>query len=642
MSKKDFYIIISLFLISFLIRIAGVSNVSMYWDEWIYWDYTNKILASSWAPTKYLFHSASPFLSYIEAAVTVFFGGDLTTLRVVSVIFGSLTVPLVYLFGKSMYDRKTGLLAALFMSFSAYHGLFSRVIMLEVFALFFVTSFLYFFWMSQQSEGRKGTIYAIIAGVMMGLALAAKYLPIFLVPAVFAYVLWTSRFDLKALFDKRIILIFTFGFLTFSPMLLIWFITGANPIYEYMYVIPESRSHLLSRGIQTAPTNLFITASQQITEIFTWDAQRLNALWTFAFGVSVILLIIATFLFYIPEFIKRERRASFLVISIFNLYVLILMFITGKYYLMYSFPFSFVMLSHVAIESFEGYKTEKNYKNVFRLFIILFTIIMFFSYFVTGVTAPYVGKNEQSWADNAMAFIKNDTIRSNYGGHIVIGRIAFRDIIEYDIYIYNLNASSFAIAKPGSKYGNTVVLDTEKINTLKPNYLIVTESQYNYFFINRNQKEIFDNYTTVFHSQTYLIRSGHAYAGYVLKRKDMMPHEISEPFSEKWGQISQDIYNESVPSVMKVGNVYTILVRVKNIGDSRTSFIARIHSEKFIIEGDSGEINLDKDSSYTFRFKIVPFREYAGKLPITADLYVKNEAETKVDSVTSYVNLIEK
>lgn len=639
MDKKDILIIICLFCIAFLIRVVGVQNVSAYWDEWIYWDYTGRVLANNFAPTLYVFHSASPFLSYIGAAVTLLYGGDLSTLRVISVIFGSLTVPFLYLFGKSMYDRKTGLLAALFLCFSAYHGLFSRVIMLEAFALFFVTAFLYFFWQSQQSEGRNGIKYSIISGVMLGLAVAAKYLPIFLVPSIFIYIFWTRKFDLRALLDKRLILMSIFAFLTFLPMLLIWYSTGADPIYEYSYVIPNSRSAVLSRGIDTDPTLLFITAAQQITEIFSWDAGRLIKPMNTVFVLSVVFLILMTFFSYVIKLINIEKEGSFLLISIFNLFILIIFFIVGKYYLIYSFPFWFVMISHFAIESFEHFQNEKNYKNIFSFFVILFVVIMFISYLITGVTAPFFGLTEQSWVDKAIAFIKNDTIRSNYEGKIVIGRVAFRDNIEYAIYFNKLNASSRAIEKPGGKsiYAETVELDIEKINTLKPNYLIFSESQYNYFFYKSNNKEIFKNYTNIFHSETYLIRRGHAYAGYVLKRN--VQEEFSQMTEHKVGEISKDMFNKSVPSAMKVGKAYPIIVRVKNTGNFSANFTVRIESDKFIITGDFGVRALDTGSTYTYILKIVPLMEHIGAIPITAHIYVGDELK-EIDSVTDYVYLI--
>lgn len=201
---KDILIILGLFLIALLIRASDVSNVGMYPDEGQYHWKVNKILVNNWVPVAEVFNYNPPFLQYIEAGVTLLFGGELNTLRMVSVIFGSLTIPFLYLFGKTMYNRKTGLLAAIFLTFSSYHILYSRTIMLETPTIFFITAFLYFFWLSQRCEhGTKGMIYAAVAGAMMGLSFDAKYMAGFLVPAVPAYILWTNKFNFKALLIKR-------------------------------------------------------------------------------------------------------------------------------------------------------------------------------------------------------------------------------------------------------------------------------------------------------------------------------------------------------------------------------------------------------------------------------------------------------
>lgn len=631
--KKDILAILSLFFIAFLIRVVGVSNVCIYLDEFFYWVITNQILASNFAPTAEVFKSASPIFPYIAAVVTLLFEGGLYHFRMISVIFGSLTVPLLYLFGKTMYDRKTGLFAALFLCFSAYHCLYSRIFKIEASALFFITAFLYFFWLS---EKQKSTTYAIVAGAMMGLAIAIKYLPIFLVLAVLIYVLWTKGISLKTLLDKRIILTLIFAFLFFSPMLICFFTTGANPAYTYAVEIPERRSSIMPRGYTTPASELLIGGIDKVNEILSWDAGFLTAPWTVIFKLSTILLFLITIFSYLPQLIKRERRSSFLTISIFSLCVLILAFITIKYYLMYLLPFYFVMLSHTAVESFNDLRRSGNsYKNIFRVFVISLTVVMLFSYFVIGVTSPYHDEGERSWVKSDISYIKDDVIKNGYEGDILIGRIGLKRVIEYNIYLCDLNASTVSIVKPGSKYGERVEMDLEKIDRLKPDYLIVNEDQYNTLFKSDEKKEIFENYTIVFRSETYL-------NGFVLKRKNVQPSELLPRSGE--GKIFQAIFKRSVPSVMKVGKVYTALIKIKNTGDSRTNFIVKSHSEKFVIFMEGlHEVTLDKGSSRILKFKIVPNKEYVGELSIRVDLYAEyEECIKKIDSSTDYVYLIER
>ena len=651
MEKKDILIIIILFFIAFFVREAGVSNpnVFIYRDEIRYWFRALRILAFNFAPPAEIIQGyPSPFLPYIMAVIAKFFGGDLNTLRMISVVFGSLTVTMLYLFGKAMYDRKTGLLSALFLCFSAYHVLFSHTIMLEAFTIFFTTAFLYFFWLSQRSNDTKSTTYAIIAGAMMGLAIAAKYLPIFLIPVVFAYVLWTKGFVFKALLDKRVILTLIFALLFFSPIPLWWFYSGLglDPIYyatigKYekglqMMELPE-----VSRSMDFPISELLISGVEKITEMLSWGAKTLNPFWTALFELSAILLLMITLFSYLPDFMNREKKASFCMVSILTLCMFLVVHQPSRYYVMYILPLYFVMLSHLIVKSFEHLRIENNYMNIFRTFIISLAAIMLFFSFFTTVTLPCWGESNSAWIKDSVDYIRSDISKSGYEGNVLIG--CTDPDVDYYIYLSGLNATTIPSLKPAGKYDVTV--EFKNVNKLKPNYIIMHENEHDYLFHKTRHTEIFKDYSVVFYSKSHYFLDG-----FVLKRKDIQQSKPKEILyaHDKDGKIFQDIFNSSIPSVMKVGEVCTALVKVENTGDSNEDFTVRVYSEKFIIFVEDKplwrKVNLDKGSSRIFKFNIVPIRDYVGVLPITVDLYVKYEDGTyrKVDSSIDYVHLIKK
>lgn len=639
---KDILITLSLFSAAFLIRAIGVPNTCMYPDEFDYYYLGNMILANNFTPTADVFKCVNPFLSYTGAVVTVFFGGDLNVLRMISVFFGSLTVPVLYLFGKAMYGRKTGLLAALFLCFSVYHCLFSRLLMLEVFTLFFITAFLYFFWLSQSSQKIK---YACFAGMMMGLAFTAKYISFFLVPAVLAYVLWMKRFSFKALVDKRIVLIAVFALLFFSPLLISLYTTGVG-LQPLQYQSAERFEKGASPGgtlpsatrVREMPLDeLIVKAGIKIPEALSAGAPILIPLWKNLFLVATFLLFLITIFSFLLNFIKRESRGSFLIISLFIFFAFIFVGCAGsKYYLLYSTPIYFVMLSHLAVKSFEHLRKENSCKNIFRFFILLLTAIVLFSSFVTAVPSPYWDEGEYSWAKKAVDYIKTDAAKSGYEEQILIGKITQRNVVQHSIHLSDLNATSILAMTPANEYsGELATVGIEKIKMLKPHYLIV-EELYSFFLGGEAAKEIFKDYSLVFHSQTY------PYRCFVFKRKNMQPPELLSPtMNGKEGKISRDIFKRSVSSVMKVGKVDTVLVQVKNTGDSRTNFTAVVYSDQYTLHVNEmfRSATLDKGSIRMFKFKIVPVKEYVGELPITVDIYARSENETfmKVDSLSEYV-----
>jgi 4-amino-4-deoxy-L-arabinose transferase-like glycosyltransferase len=656
--KRDIPIILGLFFVAFLIRVLGVADVCMYGDEALYLNKTFVILANNWAPTAKILEHANPFLSYIGAGATLLIEGKLNVLRMISVAFGSLTIPMLYLFGTAMYDRKTGIISAILLCFLAYHCLFSRLFMLEALTLFFIIAFLYFFWLSQCSGNRKSTTYAIIAGAMMGLAFDAKYISLFLVPAVLIYVLWTRRFSFRALLDKRLILIFIFALLFFSPLLISLYTTGVglDPIFFHVIERFEKQSIANVRVVDYSPSEMIISGGENMLGVLARGAWILVPTWANLFLLSAILLFLITLLSYLPDFITREKRGSFLMISFSTLYIILLGCARHQYYLLFSIPFYFVMLSHFSVTSIEHLRRENSYKNIFRIFIILLMAIMLFSSLITGATSPYWEEGDYLWTKNAEEYIKTDIAKSGYENHFLIGITTYlKEPVDYPAYLSGLNASTIRILKPAGEYsGERACIDLEKINIVKPLYIVTSEPLYNYYFTENVKKEIFKDYKIVFHSQTvsyikaYTLLLHSDQDCLVLKRKNMQPPEFSQ-IDGKDGKISQDIFKRSVPGVMKVGKIYVALVQVRNTGDSRTNFTVNVYSDRYTIfvqEDSSNRITLDKDSIRILKFKIIPLCEYVGELPITVDLFVnydENERYIKrVDSFSDYVYLIEK
>ena len=635
MEKKDVIVVIYLLFISLYIRAFNLSNVCMYGDEWLYWLKTNKILANNFLPTADVFDYSPPFLSYIEAVIALLFEGDLSNFRMISVIFGSLTVPFLYLFGKEMYDRKTGFLSALFLCFSAYHCLYSRTIMLEALTLFFITSFLYFFWLSEKENGAEKRIkYACVAGTMMGLAFDAKYISFFLIPAIPLYILWTRRFQFKALVEKRMILIAIFAFLLFLPLLICLFYTGVgfHGVFYYADEKFEKESIATNRVWSFSLGDLLMRGSQKIGEVLAWGVSIFSP-----YIMSyVVLLFFLTIISYLPGFLRGERKSSFLIIPLFILCLFVLGSARHRHYLIYILPFYFVMLSNFILNSFKNLGKGGFLLNFFRIISILLAAILLFSSFISAFTSPYWDKGEYSWICNVVNYIKRDIKDGNAcycsKDKVIIG--TFTSLKEPVDYYIDFNASIIRVYKaPESIYeGKREEVSVEKIERWKPRYLITSDARYEYYIKGEVEKKIFENYTMTFRSQTY------PSAGLVLKRNNRQ--EISNLREGEGGVLCREIFEKSIPEVMKVGKVYTGIVKVKNEGDSYNNFTISMHSNEFIIFIENGfrEIALNKGSTCILKFKIVPLKEHIGKIPIIIDVYVKKKEKMyKVDSFTDYV-----
>jgi 4-amino-4-deoxy-L-arabinose transferase-like glycosyltransferase len=649
MNKKDVLIVISLFSIAFYIRANGVSYSALYIDEWIYMLKTRLILSNSWVPVPMVFDRSPPFYSHIGALVTVLFGGDLNTIRMTSVVFGSLNVAMIYLFGKAVYDRKTGLLAALFLLISPFHVLYSHIYMLETLTLFFIISFLYYFWLSKRSADKKSVTYAMMAGAMFGLAIDAKYISLFILPSIIGTVLWVNRFNFKDLFNKKIKLIFIFAFLFFLPLMLILFYTGVG-FHGFAYFAYERfQGGTVSRNTVAAPytyslTDIIIKGQEKVTDVYAWgnDAYVIIPPWNTIVKISIILLLMITSIYYFLGFLKRDEKSSFFIISI--LMLIILIFVSGntRHYWIYSFPFYYVMFSHLALESSELLKKRKDKKNIFSSIIILLTIMILIFYFVSTLTSPYWDRGDyHPWAKTVVDFIRSDIARNGYEeNNVLIGNVmTINRMVGYELYLDKSNISTIALLTAGDEYsGEFATLDLKRIENTEPTYLLVPDTFYAIYFTDIVKEEIFKNYSIVLKSKDYPTGC------IVLKRNNIQHSEFKIPEGPKEGEISKTIYMKTVPNVMDVGRVYKAVVEVKNTGNLTRSFTVRVQSNDFIIfvEDNQRGISLDKRSTQRLEFKIVPMEKYVGKLPITVNLYANYETNGRstikeVDSVTDYV-----
>jgi len=106
------------------------------------------------------------FYSYFQYYYTELFGATLANLRGVSVIFGTLTIPLLYLLGRWAFNRRVGLLAAFLLAFYLPHIHFSRLAMYNIADPFFCTITIALLWRGLQNNSRQ---ILALAGVFLGL-----------------------------------------------------------------------------------------------------------------------------------------------------------------------------------------------------------------------------------------------------------------------------------------------------------------------------------------------------------------------------------------------------------------------------------------------------------------------------------------
>ncbi len=158
-------------------------------------------------------------------------------------VLGTLTIPLVYLLGKEIYDEKTGRLAALFTSINPVIFMMSGEYMNHPTSLLFATIFFLFFFRAQRE---KKLSQGLIAGIALGLVANCRvYTAILIGIPFFFYALYLIKKEPRSLFTFLIML---FSFLGVAALNLLYnWLTNGNP-FLFGYVVRWGPGHSIGFG----------------------------------------------------------------------------------------------------------------------------------------------------------------------------------------------------------------------------------------------------------------------------------------------------------------------------------------------------------------------------------------------------------
>jgi len=199
-------LLILILLVGFLLRIYNLSSESVSFDE------VNTIIF-----TKHLNldHGNPPFYYIFLNYWTDLFGDSEFSIRFPSVIFGLLSILVLYYLASSLFNKRIALLSVIILAVNPFHIFFSQQArMYSLFTLFSLLSLFYFFKILK--EGRKTNM--ILYLVFNVLNLYTYYFAIFvLVVECLYFTLFHKDFKSKS---KDFMLTNLFIFILFSPQLI--------------------------------------------------------------------------------------------------------------------------------------------------------------------------------------------------------------------------------------------------------------------------------------------------------------------------------------------------------------------------------------------------------------------------------------
>jgi len=192
--------IIMILIIAALFRIPGLSDIppGLYPDEAINGNNALEVLRTKDFKVFYPENNGREGLYItLTAGILAIFGNEIWALRLLSAIFGVLTVLGTYLLAREITKNEgIALLAAFFLAVSFWHISFSRIAFRAIMAPFFLTFGFYFLWMifKERLSQTKKTIALVLGGILFGAGfhsyIAYRIMPLLLfIPAARIWVM---------------------------------------------------------------------------------------------------------------------------------------------------------------------------------------------------------------------------------------------------------------------------------------------------------------------------------------------------------------------------------------------------------------------------------------------------------------------
>lgn len=306
-------LIILLLLISFLTRIAFLFYPSLRgWDETVYlnlgYDLSNNplvysLINSGWndfIPSTDIIYGwpnigfRAPLLPYI-ISIFYYIGLDFL-IELIIPIFATLSIFLVYVLGKKLFNKRVGFYSAVLFSLTPIHLYCSGKIWTDTLVVFFILLTFISFWEGYEKGNKK---HKILFGLFFALSLLARYTTLWIGPIFLLYFIIRDK-SLRFMSDKYLWYAIGIFFLTLIPLFIYSFIYYDNILGVFLHGFKASSYW---GGVQS--WNFFFVNSWQIFSII---------------GIVFVFSIFS--IFSKKEFLKREIYLLLIWLLFFSIMVM--------------------------------------------------------------------------------------------------------------------------------------------------------------------------------------------------------------------------------------------------------------------------------------------------------------------------------
>ncbi len=203
----------------------------------------------------------------LQAGFMAIFGRSPFGMRGINIMLGTLTVPLTYLIGKELFDRRIGLLAAATLAMSFWSLMYSRTAIRHVSSVVFLLGAFYWFCVGVNTHVRlmRSTLKRawLTAGLLIGIGLHTYFAAWVMIAVLGATVLFLHLFQRDKLREKWWGIVMMFGIAAMLATPVVWGILTMPKVEE------EGRISVVAGPIRAAQAGDFSVIWEHIVKTMT-------------------------------------------------------------------------------------------------------------------------------------------------------------------------------------------------------------------------------------------------------------------------------------------------------------------------------------------------------------------------------------
>lgn len=451
---KDPYnkLFLAIFIFAIIIRIYFLS-ISIHQPVW--WDAADylteaKILAGRLS-IDYSFTPRRTFLMPLFWTGLIKLGFGEISFRILEFLFSIAAIPITYLIGKSLFDKKIGLVFSFFFSIFWMHLFYSNRLMTEIPSLTLLLFSIYFFWDAYHNRRERSYIWF---GIFLGLSFLARAgtLVMFAVFPLFLIIKERLKF-LKNRYlwiSTLCVFLLTASFFIFTSIK-----QKLNAVVYFLALTPETAQGGIGRFQN-------IMGLSGIKEYASAMPHYFGLILLFIFLFGLVLFVFELFIGF-DLILKNEDNKQTKYLFIFLLGIIPFIFQAIFYnhfedrYLMNAFPSFFLILSIGLTKIEEKLKKYHKYLGIFIIFLLLgigaYQQIIHANLIIESKKTSYLEVKQ------AGEWLKENSKASD---------IIFSASVPQHTYYAEREVYNFV--HPGVNESEF----EEKINELKPNFLVLS------------------------------------------------------------------------------------------------------------------------------------------------------------------------